>query len=305
MITIDGRTHSRLVGLMSEALNAKDSGAVTGAIAQIQSALGASTAPISLPEEVLTKAAVAALSHRKLTDRQIDYVNALLPWSSFVIDAEGRLYGNRYTATKRAAPATLRDRRIDHLASLLDRPHLLSVAEYGCFEGNHTSQLCKIFAAVIAIDGRIENCIKTLVRCWLVGAQPDVQCINLEQSDTKLPFSDVCHHVGVLYHLTRPAQHLDEVLARTRVGMLLDTQIARPADCNTEVEVLGRMLAAYRYREPDVGFAPFAGMEDHAIWLTFDTICKIAESRGFSVVDSQQREERNGARASFYLIAKP
>ncbi|MEL6582976.1 MAG: DUF1698 domain-containing protein [Pseudomonadota bacterium] len=233
-----------------------------------------------------------------LDDSAFDRLNALLPWFSFFVDDKGRAAGNIYTNRKRHRPDGLNDPRIKNLVALADSPETLTAVEYGCFEGNHTSQLCDAFADVIAIDGRVENCIKTMARTWLLGHRPDVQLIDLEEIDKPLPEADVCHHVGVLYHLARPIEHLQKVLANTRSLALLDTQICAPGQENASIEINGKAYNVFRYKEPNISFAPFAGMVDFAYWLSEATIHELFVESGFSQVTHNLKEERNGQRLS-------
>lgn len=299
MLRIDGRSHSRILFLLEKALNGKIESDVTDALDEIKDALMDSTPQVHIPEEILSSSAVANKNLLCFSQRDIDYINALMPWSSFIVDLEGRQFGNRYTEQKRNHPDSQRDPRIDRFAAFFDRPKDLSVVEYGCFEGNHTARLCELFGEVIGIDGRIENCLKSLVRCWMLDLRPQIHCLNLENLDLALPTTDLCHHVGVLYHLTQPVEHLLKVLGKTKRAMLLDTQIANPATCNIDINVLGKSVPAFRYNEKEIHFAPFAGLETFALWLTDDTICQLAESEKFEVIFKDIREERNGLRGSY------
>lgn len=74
----------------------------------------------------------------ELSDSELEHLNNLLPWASWVIDSKGRRFGNRYAVNKRNDPEVIPDHRIlelDQRCSLSDK-HVL---EIGCFEGNHYS----------------------------------------------------------------------------------------------------------------------------------------------------------------------
>ncbi|MEM7327820.1 MAG: hypothetical protein AAF437_03710 [Pseudomonadota bacterium] len=298
MLKINGRTHSEAMHLLSEALQSE------GGKQELLSKFDAirevlENAPygeaLDLDGSRQEKNNLASFSNR-----DIDYLNTILPWSSYVVDHSGRIFGNMYTSQKRSTPERLADPRITRLASLVENPDSKKVIEYGCFEGNHSAQLCQHFGSVLAIDGRIENCVKTLLRCWMLGQKPDVSCVNLEEVE-RLEEADLCCHIGVLYHLSNALSHLWEVFAKTKEAVLLDTQVARQDQLNETLEFRGNSLNVYKYIEMDIAFAPFAGMRPHAIWLLPSTIIDIAEQAGFKLVEKKVVEQRNGDRGRFYF----
>lgn len=292
MLKITGRDHSRLHSLLATAANSDNAGERARICEQMAQVLTAGSEPAS--EDFPANASLSIT----IADAALDRLNALLPWSSFFVDSRGRVVGNRYTEKKRNRPDGLNDKRIVRLAGVVSDPRRQSVAEYGCFEGNHTAQLCQTFGDVIAIDGRIENCVKTMARTWILGERPEVRLIDLEDLSHPLPDTDICHHVGVLYHLSRPVEHLQAVLRLTRRAILLDTQICRPGQENDTVMVNGEAHQVFRYGEKDIEFAPFAGLTDHAIWLSESTLAKIFRTEGFTLAWQNLREERNGQRLS-------
>ena len=94
-------------------------------------------------------------------------------WNCFVVDSNGRRFGNQAYQNKRSQPQTIPDKRIllmDEYFSLADK-HVLEV---GCFEGIHTIGLSKYANRVTAVDSRIENIVKTIVRCSLFGFHPTI-----------------------------------------------------------------------------------------------------------------------------------
>jgi tRNA (mo5U34)-methyltransferase len=193
------------------------------------------------------------------------------------------------------------DRRI---LELDDRMRLrdLTVLEIGCFEGIHTAALCHLAKRVLACDSRIENVVKTIVRCALFNAHPTVFRWNVEERPLDwFPIdADVLHHVGVLYHLTDPVGHLRILLPRIRKGLLIDTQLA-PEDTTYDTYLsAGRPYRYVRYREAGRE-APFAGMKDHAKWLLKQDLLDIVSEHGFTKIDVARLEtERNGPRITLY-----
>jgi hypothetical protein len=109
----------------------------------------------------------------RLSDDDLERLNQMLPWRCFTLD--GR-----------------------------------TVLEIGCFEGVHTIGLAARAGRVIAIDSRIANVVKTIVRTWSFGHHVTAfQCDVEKASDfAMVPEVDVVHHVGVLYHLVDPIAYL-------------------------------------------------------------------------------------------------
>ena len=94
----------------------------------------------------------------------------------------------------------------------------IRVLDLGCLEGVHSIGLALAGARVTAVDARIENVAKTLVRAWVSGvtANVDVHLVDVEREDLvdRLgdagitgPF-DLIFHRELLHHLTEPQSHL-------------------------------------------------------------------------------------------------
>jgi len=236
-----------------------------------------------------------------LDDRALTQLNALLPWNCFVVDAHGRRFGNVAWSTKRTEPQVIPDPRILEFHRRFGLAGK-SVVEIGCFEGIHTIALCRLAARVTAIDSRIDNVAKTSLRCTLFGHAPTVRVCDIERvpADAETLRADLCHHVGVLYHLRDPVAHLLDLGRWVGEGIMLDTHFAEPDEA-TERYCVGGAEWAYKrygeYGEKD----PFSGMYDHAKWLTLDGLRQVLASAGFAQVEViEQRAERNGARALLY-----
>ncbi len=236
-----------------------------------------------------------------LPDDELDRLNKLLPWAAFVLDSKGRQFGVAHSAIKRNVPQAMPDPRIvelDRRIPLRD----LTVFEIGCFEGIHTSALAMRAGRVLACDSRIENVVKSIVRCAMYGTSAHIFRWDAEEA---LPAGvsvdcDVLHHVGVLYHLTDPVGHLKTLLSHVRKGVMLDTQIA-PEDAKAlTYESGGRTYRYHHYREAGRE-APFAGMLDHAKWLFKDDLLALLAEAGFDSIDVANFEiQRNGPRILIY-----
>jgi SAM-dependent methyltransferase len=233
----------------------------------------------------------------RLSDSDLAELNTILDWKSFVADRGGRRFGNVAWAGKRNEPQIIPDPRIvmlDEQLALADK-HVL---EIGCFEGNHTIGLIRFAKRVTAVDGRIANVVKTIVRCAMFDLRPTVFKCDVEARplDVAALQADVVHHVGVLYHLKDPVRHLRDLGQIARVGVMLDTHYALDEEATATYTVDGREYRYKRYEE--FGLAdPFSGMHEHSKWLRVDDILGLLADAGLSDVRVlQKRNERNGPR---------
>lgn len=236
-----------------------------------------------------------------MKDGDLQRLNDLLPWSCFVVDAQGRRFGKPWSATKRSQPQEIPDYRIVELNRRLPLAER-DVLEIGCFEGVHTVALSSLARRVMAADSRIENVVKTIVRAAVLGQTPFVFPWNVDEG---LPAGidiscDVLHHVGVLYHLVDPVRHLREVLPRVREAVLLDTHVAAPDAALDSYPSGPEQFHYQRYKEGGRE-EPFAGMADHAKWLREEDLVHLLRTAGFQNVDvAERRQERNGPRVLIF-----
>lgn len=233
-----------------------------------------------------------------LSDEDLQELNSVLRWNCFVVDSNGRRFGNQAYQDKRSQPQTISDKRIvlmDKYFSLADK-HVL---ELGCFEGIHTIGLSKYANRVTAVDARIENIVKTIVRCSLFGFHPTAFKLNIEEDLSEylnLISADVMHHVGVFYHLKDPVKHLLELSKYIHQGIMLDTHYALDEQAEDIYEHNGKKYYYKKHREE--GYTDvFSGMYEYSKWLKLDDIVSLLKEAGFDNVDIvEQRNERNGPR---------
>lgn len=240
-----------------------------------------------------------------LDDAELTRLNELLPWMCFTADTQGRRFGNAAWGGKRDTPQTIPDKRIVQMDKLFDLGRH-SVLEVGCFEGIHTIGLSQFSPQVHAIDSRIENVVKTIVRCNLFGCKPTVALCDLEKPAdiSRLPVVDFVHHVGVLYHLKDPVSNLLQLRHIARNGLLLDTHYATPEMASKKYIVEGTPYSYYQYGEKGRDEV-FSGMYDHAKWLLLDDIKGLLTSIGLSDIHIyKDTEQRNGPRVTLYA-ARP
>jgi tRNA (mo5U34)-methyltransferase len=237
----------------------------------------------------------------RLTDDDLARLNELLPWQCFTVDPIGRPFGGAAWRGKRVVPEVIPDRRVAlmHERFDLSNKHVL---EIGCFEGIHTIALCRLAGRVTAIDARVENVVKTVVRCAFFDERPRVfvHDVDGEQADNDLMKSEVCHHVGVLYHLEDPIAHLRRLGRWISRGLMLDTHYAREQDVTDEYQVDGERFRFRSYKElgrRDV----FSGMRSTSKWIRLDDIEGVLRQAGFDTVEVvETREERNGPRVLLF-----
>ncbi|MBC7930733.1 MAG: methyltransferase domain-containing protein [Rubrivivax sp.] len=232
-----------------------------------------------------------------LSEADLGELNAILEWRCFVADARGRRFGDIAWQGKRCEPQRVPDLRIEMLHERFDLSDK-HVLEIGCFEGVHTVGLSLFARRVTAVDSRIGNVVKTIVRSALFGYHPTVFKCDVEARPLNFEAlaADVVHHVGVLYHLRDPAQHLLDLKHFVRTGVMLDTHYAAEDEATETYESGGRTFRYKKYQE--CGYAdPFSGMYDHSKWLLLDDLVSLLEEAGFGSVEIvEKRAERNGPR---------
>ena len=235
-----------------------------------------------------------------LSDQDLRDLNNLLPWKCFVADRQGRRFGNAARQGKRCEPQVIPDRRIGLMNERFDLSDK-HVLEVGCFEGIHTIGLANYARKVTGVDSRVENVVKTMVRCAFFGLHPTVFKCDVEARplDYGLLAADVVHHVGVLYHLQDPVSHLLDLKNFARVGVMLDTHYAEEGEVTGVYE---RELRQFRYkRYPEDRTDHFSGMYDHAKWLLLEDIVAVLKEAGFNQVEIvERRAEPNGSRALIF-----
>lgn len=237
-----------------------------------------------------------------LPDDFLKELNSILDWNCYTVDLKGRRFGKPTGPNKRIEPQIVPDYRTPELHKRFDLS-TKTVLEVGCFEGVHTIGLCQVAKAVKAVDSRVENVVKTMVRTSFYGHHPQVFRIDLEkltETEMKLMRSDVLHHVGVLYHLSDPVKHIQQLPSYIDYGVMLDTHIATEKMVNSEYEVNGKIYKYYRHRES--GYRDvFSGMLDHAKWLLLSDLELLLKQAGFPNIEVlEMREERNGPRVLLF-----
>jgi 2-polyprenyl-3-methyl-5-hydroxy-6-metoxy-1,4-benzoquinol methylase len=237
----------------------------------------------------------------ELSGDDLKRLNELLPWRAFIVDAHGRGFGGTAWRGKRDTPAVIPDPRIERFHERFDLSDK-HVLEIGCFEGIHTIALCRLAAQVTAVDARVENVVKTIVRCAFFDERPRVFTYDVEHGHgaDQSVHADLCHHVGVLYHLDDPVRHLRRLGEWITQGVMLDTHYAREEDATESYDVDGETFRYKRYRELGRGDV-FSGLRPNSKWLLLNDITAILRIAGFNTLDVvERREERNGPRVLLF-----
>lgn len=234
-----------------------------------------------------------------LSDEDLQQLNELLPWKCFTLDSKGRKFGNFAWRGKRDTPQKIPDSRIVHLNEIIDLSSR-TVLEIGCFEGIHTTALSGFAKIVYAIDSRIENVVKTIVRTNMFGYCPKVWVCDVENHEDlhSLPQVDVIHHVGVLYHLKDPVSHIIELSKSASEAILLDTHYASDEMSTNKYSSNGKEWRYYYYKEHGKKEV-FSGMYDHAKWIRLEDIISLLKASGLKnihIIDKAR--QRNGPRVT-------
>ena len=240
----------------------------------------------------------------ELSDKDLERLNDILPWQCFTADMRGRRFGNMAWKGKRDLPQEIPDKRIEKLHELFDLRDK-DILEIGCFEGVHTIGLCNYSRNVYAIDSRIENVIKTIVRANMFGHRPAVRVFDAD-SDATPPYIEQCqivHHVGVLYHLAEPVRHLLSLKGKMLQGILLDTHYATEEMATNQYKASDGKIYKYHHFKEGGRDEVFSGMHDHAKWLTKDVIFELLSKIGLPEIRIEADSvQRNGPRLT--VLAK-
>jgi GT2 family glycosyltransferase len=229
-----------------------------------------------------------------LTDAQLEELQNALPWETAMRLPDGRVLG---VPGKRGAISESGDFRVDAVATRMGGSGK-RVLELGCHEGIHTVQLARVAREVVALDVRPKNIVCALARLYVHEVDNARLVLGDARSlDGSLGRFDIVFHVGVLYHLLDPVEHLYG-LASLGDELLLDTHYGSPNDPG-ERETLergGRRYETYRSREGGWGDS-FSGVDQFSRWLTRDSLIELVCDAGYCEIDvTDDRVERNGAR---------
>ncbi len=167
-----------------------------------------------------------------------------------------------------------------------------SVTELGCWHGWHTVPLARKFHRVTAIDVRPTNVANTLLRLNLL----DIKNVDVKLADVN-EFKISCGilvHIGVLYHLSNPVEHLHRVLPRCMV-ICLDTHINKDGlepsvEFYNDKPYYGGVYHEHGWDDP------LSGVDNTSLWLNDTEIFRILQDNGFDVVFKNYHQAPPGPR---------
>ena len=220
-----------------------------------------------------------------MPDAELIEANKAHPWSTYFTDRRGRIVGtpnSRFFSLPH--PKVL---KADQQFQLKGK----TVVEVGALEGVHTASLCVLGAKVIAIDVREKNLAMVKTRCSLLGFSPKILKLDLETEDP--PKGDIQYHVGVLYHLQDPVNHLIR-LASLGKNLFLDTHYAPLKNHSYRSRGDGNLYNTYLYGE--VPKNTRAGTRPFSRWLSRKDLIDILKSLYKEVKVLKDRMERHGPR---------
>ena len=230
----------------------------------------------------------------RISDQQLEEFQQALPWDAAMRLPDGRVLGR---PGKRGSISEEGDFRVRAVAEQLGGSDS-RILEVGSHEGIHTVQLAQIAREVVALEVRPKNVACALTRLFVHDVD-NVKVVLGDARDIDPSFGrfDIVFHVGVLYHLLDPVEHL-YALATAADQLLLDTHYGPPNEPG-ERETLdhdGRRYETYRSREGGLSDS-FSGVDDFSRWLARDSLLELVRDAGFRDVEViDDRVERNGAR---------
>jgi tRNA (mo5U34)-methyltransferase len=235
-----------------------------------------------------------------LTDQQLADFQAALPWKTGAELPDGRLLG---VPGKRGGMVHGLDPRVAAVRDRLSSADK-TVLEIGCCEGIYTVQLAGVCREVVGLDVRPHNIACALTRLFVHGVtNARLLLQDARELDGRIGRFDILFHVGVLYHLSDPVDHLRRV-AGLADSLLLDTHYADDdvPFPRADIDADGRTYCAKVYQEgawADV----FSGVEPTSRWVYRDDLLQLLGDLGFTSAEVlDDRRERNGPR--FTVLAR-
>lgn len=237
----------------------------------------------------------------KLSDQEFADIQSAVSWNTGEELPDGRVLG---VAGKRGKLMRGVDSRVKFLSESFPVQHA-HVLEIGCCEGLHSVQLAKVAARVTAVDVRPKNVICAMVRAFVHEAKNiDFRILDVRQLGESKERFDAIFHVGVLYHLMNPVQHLF-ALRQLSDQLLLDTHVCDDDTAFAPMDEVHETTTyrAFAYRGEEGWKDVFSGVEPTSRWLHRNALLNALHDAGFdSLSVVRDRQERNGPRIT--VVAK-
>ena len=221
-----------------------------------------------------------------MTDELEHEFDKYKPWVT-QFNIQGRTYGGSYNAAG--------DPRLKWFQEQF--PDVQNVLELGSLEGGHSFALASLVQIkhVVAVEARRDSLQRArFVQGVLKQSKVDFIQANLENFDlASLGSFDVVFCVGLLYHLPRPWQ-LVEQMSRVARGVYIWTHYARPQDA----KVTRQHYRGWVYREWRFLFDALSGMSVNSFWPTRECLFEMLADYGYvdtTVVEENPQHEHGPA----------
>jgi hypothetical protein len=186
------------------------------------------------------------------------------------------------------------DFRVRLLSEHLDLSGL-RVLEPGCLEGNITLSLLGRGAKVTSFDVRPANVAKTWIRgrCHGMHDKMDVRVGDALKMHEDFPVDafDLIYHGGVFYHLLNPCPHLKNIAPLAKY-LFLDTHVAAHDVPLYPGDFLSERVELHLYHEDGGWDDPAGGAQEYSMWLSKESILKVAKLVGLELVATVFEDEK-------------
>ncbi len=233
------------------------------------------------------------------TDAQLAEFLGAHPWKTSRPLADGRAFGEG----KGALGNVPTDARVELVRKRIGDGK--RVMEIGACEGQHSVLLAQFCREVCAVEVRPRNVVGALIRQFLWGVRNVTNVLTDARGlDPGMGKFDLIFHVGVLYHLLNPVEHLHS-LKPFGDALLLDTHYATD-ECKkmppSSITWQGRTWQTRKYRESGWGDA-FSGVDDHSEWMQKEDLLQVVRDIGFPKIEIfRDVVERNGPRIGLLAL---
>jgi hypothetical protein len=160
------------------------------------------------------------------SDRDLKKLNGIIEWRCFSVDKIGRRFGHKAWKNRRQVPEPIPSSEVTLFSQFCDLKGAL-VLDVGCFEGIHSISLSLMGAKVVAVDARVENVVKTIIRSGIYRTPVETIKFAFEKDsvDTLPKNIDYVFHRSVLPLMEDPVKHLHDLGKIAKTGIYLDTVI--------------------------------------------------------------------------------
>lgn len=188
------------------------------------------------------------------------------------------------------------DHRLRYLVGRYTNP-TWTATELGCWTGAHSCELARHYATITSVDVRPQNLARAMLRANLLGIRNiNFKLAHVDHLDQIT--TDILVHIGVLYHLYDPINHLQRLLRTTTAKVLcLDTHINYP---KLDQQTLVHHGCTYRYGVyKEFGWGDeLSGVEPLSKWLELEDLLKIVREANFVVRSVEPMEYNVGPRVT-------